>query len=74
MILHYTEKIKVGLNMNMKNIKMMFNIWKLDDDIKVKDELIGSVQEYIYIKRIICKCPVYKTNKKKNIGGMEYFC
>ena len=50
------ESQKVGLKMNMKKTKLIFNNYISENKIEI-DEVIECVQEYIYLGQKIGSCP-----------------
>ena len=45
----HRERQKVGLEINMKKTKVMFNNYILDHDIRMYNQVIKCVQDYIYL-------------------------
>ena len=53
----HRESQKVGLKMNMKKTKVMFNNYILDHEVEIHDEVTDCVQDYIYLGQEIGACP-----------------
>ena len=64
----HRESQKVCLKMNMKKTKMMFNNYIQHYEIKILDEVIECVQEYIYLIQEIGGCPDHEKKIKRRIG------
>ena len=56
----------------MKKTKVIFNNYILDHEIRIDDEVIECVQEYIYLAKKIGACPDYEKQIKKTRIGMEW--
>ena len=64
----HKESQKIGLKMNMKKTKVMFNNYIPNHVIKVDDEIIERVQEYIYLGQKISANPNHESEIKRRIG------
>ena len=64
----HKESQKIGLKMNMKKTKVMFNNYIPNHVIKVDDVMIERVQEYIYLGQKISANPNLENEIKRRIG------
>ena len=62
------ESQKVGLKMNRGKTKVMFNQFMQPRQIKIEDEIIGTVEEYVYLGQIIKPTPDHTREIKRRIG------
>ena len=62
------ESLKVGLKMNRKKTKIMFNNIVRPQQIKIEDEVIEAVDEYIYLGQAIKANPDHSREIKRRIG------
>ena len=63
-----TESLKVGLKMNRKKTKVMFNQFIQPHRIKVEDEEIEAVEEYVYLGQLIESTSDHSKEIKRRIG------
>ncbi len=62
------ESLKVGLKMNMKNSKVMFNNQLAEQQIMIVIETLESVEEYIYLGQAVSANTAQDREIKRRIG------
>ncbi len=66
----HRESLKVGLKMNMKKTKIMYNKHLTGRQIKAGNEVLELVEEYTYLKQMVCANPAHE--KEIRIIGMGW--
>ena len=61
------ESLKVGLKMNKKKTKVMFNSLVQEERIEIQDEVLESVNEYIYLGQLVNSNTSFETEIKRRI-------
>ena len=62
------ESLKVGFKMNMKKTKVMFNSFAQPLQIKIGDEVLECVDEYVYLGQTVQTTPGHDYEIKRRIG------
>ncbi len=64
----------MGLKMNMKKTKIMYNMHLTGRQIMIGNEALELVEEYTYLGQMVSATPsARERNQKENRHGMECF-
>ncbi len=64
----HRESLKVGLKMNMKKTKIMYNKHLIGRQIMIRNKALKLVEEYIYLGQMVSANPAHKKEIRGRIG------
>ncbi len=64
----HRESLKVGLKMNMKNTKIMYNKHLIGWQMMIGNEALELVEEYTYFGQMVSGNPAHEKEIRRRIG------